>query len=447
MSVENGSTMFSLPIHSGYTMSEIYADFAITELSPVITHVPSQESLKKSETEVVCRRYASDIWSGLERMSQTPTGYPEDMIRIEDGIEISNQRTSPTNIGIFLASSIAARDMQLVSPEETDRSIGTILTSLERAKKYQGMFYNWYDTQTGDAVEQADGALISTVDNAWLAVGLMTILASASDYSVRAEKIIEQMDFPLLYNGDRNLFYGGYYPDSQKPTNWHYDILNTEARIASYIGISTFNIPAINYSRLGRFAPADVEVPSQEIRQPFPSWGGSMFEALMPTLFVPEQNLSSVWEANHREYIKEQMQHGEQHDNGFWGYSPCYNGEYHEEGLDKLAILKGGYGASHIITPHALFLSLPFMSTEAVESLQQLERTYPNFYNEGIGFSDSVNVHTSDVAHSYLSLDQGMSLIALFNHLHGNKMHDYLPQLETIKPLITALNYDQLLVA
>lgn len=431
-------------------MKESFLKTFILEPESVFYQVSSQEELVENETEFTCNRYATDIWSGIRNMSQTHTGYPEDMIRVKDGIKIPNHKTSPTNIGLFLASSIAALDMHLATSYEVEQSVNRVLNSLEEADTHDGLFYNWYDTQTGKLSEDCEKPLISTVDNAWLATGLMIVQASDMEGSQRATNLINQMNFPLLYDDNRNLFFGMYDPEISKPSEWHYDILNTEARIASYIGISTFNIPSINYSRLGKYSPADIEFSSQNSRSHFSSWGGSMFEALLPTLFVPESEWSEAWEDSHRQYIQKQMQHGENHTNGFWGYSPCFTpeGRYQEAGLSEIAMKEGGYGNSDIVTPHALYLSLEFMPTQVIENLQRLESVYPDLYKEGLGFSDSVHIHTGEVAPTYLSLDQEMSFISLFNFLSENKMHQYLaPQLEVIKPLVASLDSQQLLIA
>lgn len=321
--------------------------------------------------------------------------------------------------------------MKFVTSEEATHSIGTVLTSLERAAKYQGLFYNWYDTQTGEVLNKEDKQLISTVDNGWLAAGLLTVMAACSpELAVRAKKLVMQMNFPLLYNKERNLFYGGYYPDTREPSSWHYDILNTEARIASYIGIGLFGIPEINYSRLGKIAPADTEVSPQNTGQMLRSWGGSMFEALMPTLFVPEQE-SLMWEESHQQTIEAQMRYGRQNGKGYWGYSPSNtpSGAYQEAGLAELAIKEGGYQGDgkklDVVTPHALCLGLLFKPAEAASCLKEMEKEYPNFYKPGFGFSDSVDVQKGTVANSYLSLDLAMSLISFYNATSENQMQRY----------------------
>jgi len=449
MSVEQGYMPFFLPTGRSFVMDDNEKDFTVSKLGRTVTHVSVKESSEINEREALCRRYATDTWRGLEHMSQTATGFPEDMVKIDGRSEVSNHKTSPTNIGLFLTSAIAARDLELMSTRDSEQSIDTVLTSLENAKKYKGLFYNWYDTQTGDVIDKTDNSFISTVDNAWLAAGLMTILACAPQFSERADAILNQMNLPFLYDNDRNLFYGGYYPESQKSTNWHYDILNTEARIASYVGISRFGIPSINYNRLGRYAPADRDVSPLVSKRQFASWGGSMFEALMPTLLIPEQEWSQAWKNNHRNYVDQQVQYGKRHNNGFWGFSPSNNpsGEYTESGLAELAIREGGYGTSSVITPHAMFLGLPFMP-EVVQDLQRLELTYPSIYKENIGFVDSVNVQTGEVSHTYLSLDQAMSFISLSNLLSGDSIPKSLsPQLQLIKPLIESLDYDLPLAA
>lgn len=386
------------------------------------------EILRSNEIDAFCREQAQDLATCLlDHMAKTPTGYPEDMVIVENGEAISNHKASPTNIGLHLASLVAIRDMEFVSDEEADRSIDTVLTSLEGAKTHQGLFYNWYDTRTGDAAKMANGSFISTVDNAWLAVGLMTLKNASPAHAERSNKILGEMNFPLLYDETRDLFYGGYNPDYEQPTNWHYDILNTEGRIASYVGISNFGIPPHNYKRLGKYAPADKEVPDNVDKRQLLSWGGSMFEALMPTLFVNEGEISETLASSHNRYIEDQIKYGEQHDNGFWGYSPCYtpDGEYCEFGVDELSIREGGYGMHDVVTPHAIFLSLPFMGERAVDALQRVKRDFPDCYQSGLGFVDSVNVKTGKSANARLSLDQSMSLISLYNYLTNGGMTRY----------------------
>ncbi|CAN5430709.1 hypothetical protein BH10PAT3_BH10PAT3_0600 [soil metagenome] len=390
-------------------------------------------------------RYAADIQSGLNYMSNNPTGYPEDMVVIEEDAEWSNRVTSPTNIGLFLASIVASRDMLLIGADESDSLVNKVLESLEKAETYEGLFYNWYSTQTNATIESVSGKFVSTVDNAWLATGLMTIKSAMPSCAEQAENILHRMNLPILYDEGRDLFYGGIDTTSKHPTTWHYDILNTEGRMASYVGISRYGIPPINYSNLGKYAPAGEDTGQTGFGQSLLAWGGSKFEADMPALFVDEDALSNTWAYTHSYHTAKQIEFGMRNDKGFWGYSPCYspsNG-YIESGLRELAVSRGGYGTQHVIATYAVFLSLETNFDHSIQNLQRIRTTYPDAYREGFGFTDSVDVVSDKVANAYLSLDQAMSLLAIANVVTGNSLREYLsPQLEAAKILIRNLDLE-----
>ena len=70
-----------------------------------------------------------------------------------------------------------------------------------------------------------------------------------------------------------------------------------------------------------------------------PSWGGSMFEDLMVTLFVPEELWAPrSWGVNHPMYVRAQIEYGlADAGYGFWGFSPACNpdGGYRTYGVDR----------------------------------------------------------------------------------------------------------------
>ena len=73
-----------------------------------------------------------------------------------------------------------------------------------------------------------------------------------------------------------------------------------------------------------------------------PTWGGSMFEALMVPLFVPEEKWGpQSWGVNHPLYVRGQIEHGmDEAGYGYWGFSPSNNpyGGYREYGVDQLGM-------------------------------------------------------------------------------------------------------------
>jgi hypothetical protein len=178
-----------------------------------------------------------------------------------------------------------------------------------------------------------------------------------------------------------------------------------------------------------------------------PTWGGSMFEALMVPLFVPEEKWGTKsWALTHPTYVAAQIEHGTNEAGyGYWGFSPSSDpaGGYREYGVDQIGMEPNGYTSDEerttvdegyagcrppqplptsygqgIVTPHASFLALRYAQRAALANLANLQRNF-NAYGPG-GFYDAVNVTTGKVAKRYLSLDQGMVMAALGNALGGD---------------------------
>ena len=165
-----------------------------------------------------------------------------------------------------------------------------------------------------------------------------------------------------------------------------------------------------------------------------PGWGGSMFEELMPDIFVPEAEWGPrSWGLNHPLHVRAQREHGlldAQY--GYWGFSPSSNpaGGYREYGVDALGLNPDGYFSDQqmtnyvhsnppteygdgVVTPHAAFLGMMYEPAEATANLAKLQADFDS-YGPG-GFYDAVNVGTGQVARRHLSLDQSMIMGALGN--------------------------------
>ena len=155
-------------------------------------------------------------------------------------------------------------------------------------------------------------------------------------------------------------------------TGHHYGAFNTEPRIASYLGIASGQIPAKHYfgtfrtfpndncdcawsetKPVGEWKTYDGDLDVFEGALPYrgmnivPTWGGSMFEALMVPLFVPEETWGPrSWGVNHPLYVRGQIEHGmDEAAYGYWGFSPSNNpaGGYREYGVDMLGLDGAGY--------------------------------------------------------------------------------------------------------
>jgi hypothetical protein len=199
-----------------------------------------------------------------------------------------------------------------------------------------------------------------------------------------------------------------------------------------------------------------------------PTWGGSMFEALMVPLFVPEETWGPrSWGVNHPLYVRGQIEHGlEEAGYGYWGFSPSNNpdGGYREYGVDQLGMEPNGYASDEprtfvdqpfgdcpgragspapteynngVVTPHASFLAYRYAPEAALDNLAKL-RTDFDAYGPG-GFYDAINVGTGVVSKRYLSLDQGMVMAALGNALAGDDLRRYVSKgamQEVLEPMM-----------
>jgi hypothetical protein len=450
--------------------------------------------------------YAADTWKSFVALADPQTGLAADNVAVPS-LERSGY-TSPTNIGAYLWSTLAARDLQIITPAEARQRIGQTLATLAQMERSHGLFFNWYDPATAAklTVWPPSGTplhpFLSTVDNGWLAAALMMVANSVPQERDAANAILADMDFGFFYHASNGLLYGGYWPEGTNECNvggytcFDFGTLNTEPRIASYIGIARGQLPATHYFKMWRTFPSTCDWGWQEMKPAgvtqnylgvdvfeghytyrgmniVPSWGGSMFEALMVTLFVPEAQWGPrSWGVNHPLYVEAQIEHGLNEANyGYWGFSPSNDpaGGYREYGVDPIGLNPDGYTSdeerttvdygfaadiagdppcrpaqplpSHygqgVVTPHASFLALPFAPDAA---LQNLEKLRSNFDAYGpLGFYDAVNVSNGAVSKYELALDQGMIMAASVNALRNERLQDYFTRgavEQNVRPLL-----------
>ena len=444
----------------------------------------------------VLLRYARDSWRSFEVM-EFPGGLPADHLRLGTGRGKDPDvapRTTPTNIAAYLWSTLAAGRLRLIEPAEADRRLDRSLATLARMERVHGFFPNHLDPRTGAplATWPDDGRpvrpFLSAVDNGWLAAALIMVGNTHPELRSQAEALLGPMDFGHFYDpfdaadplGHPGQLRGGDYLDDHSSAP-RYRMVNTEPRIASYIGIARGQLPPEHYYRMFRGRPTALgpqkQIPRGESRtylgvpvfeghytcrglRIVPSWGGSMFEALMVPLFVPEDRWAPrSWGVNHPLYVQAQIEHGlVERRYGFWGFSPASDpdGGYEAYGVEALGVAPRGYhaydenfrqssGAAEagsavrhgVITPHASFLALPFAPREALANLRALEAKFPIY--GPYGFRDSVDVATGVVSDRVLALDQGMILAAIANALaDGAMQHAFCdgPVEAAIRPLI-----------
>jgi hypothetical protein len=453
----------------------------LAALVALLVLIPVAQASARDQSRGQLRDYAQGTWASFVAMTDPQSGLPADILN-SDGT--TSVQTSTTNIGAYMWSAVAARRLHLISRRELVARLSRTFTSLEHMERYgdTGQYYNWYDHRTGEKLTywppdpaQEFHPILSSVDNGWLAVGLKIVENSVPRLSERAGALYDAMDFGFYYRPEVNRVLFHFRPDDPAASPCCYDTVVSESRIVDYIGIGRGQLPQKEYYGRWRTFPDTCDWSWQETkplgvwRQYFgvdvfegaypyngtrlvPSWGGSMFEALMPALFVPEERWAPrSWGINHPLTAQAQIYHGmTEAGYGYWGFSAANipEGGYEAWGVDGAGMNPDGGWSNEdktlvdhgfegcpdrapkpdpppsaytngVVTPHAAFLALRFAPAETRANLRRLRRDFPGLYGRW-GFRDSVNVDTGRVSDAYLSLDQGMIMAALGNALGGD---------------------------
>jgi cyclic beta-1,2-glucan synthetase len=248
-----------------------------------------------------------------------------------------------------------------------------------------------------------------------------TLIARYSAFGDRAEGLALGMDFRFLYNTQRRLFAIGYNLEDDRLDRSHYDMLCSEARLTSFLAIAKGDVPARHWFQLGRQATTTAN------QFGLLSWGGTMFEYLMPVLFQRRYEGSLISQAC-RAAVARQKEYGRQL--GIpWGVSESAYGalatnldyQYQSFGVPGLG-LKRGLSEDLVVAPYATMLSLPIAPQTAYANLRKLEQEGGlgrwGFY-DAIEFTpERVPVGKRSVpVRCYMAHHQGMGLTAIGNVL------------------------------
>lgn len=517
--------------------------------------VAPQAVLSSQETQAL-RLIARRTWRFFETfVTPVDNMLPPDNFQ-EDPKPVVAHRTSPTNIGLYLLSTVAARDFGWAGSIDSLSRLEATFAALDKMQRYRGHFFNWYETRNLQALTPAyvssvdsgnlaghlivlanaceewrdspvtpgwrdgvldhlllirqllkksrdehevllvamlsqmerllkqslpdDSVLPSLADIAEEAHGLMADrLLTESMYDLLDEQVIDEhngpdpdllfwlaglnnalkghnedrlrsstdtdqlahrfqsmadraralameMDFHFLVNEERKLLSIGYSLTDNQLDSGCYDLLASEARLASLFAIAKGDIPTRYWFRLSRAAMQSSKGAA------LISWSGSMFEYLMPSL-VMRAAAGTLLEQSNRVVVAHQQAYG--HSLGIpWGVSEsAYNArdleftyQYSNFGVPGLG-LQRGLAQNQVIAPYATALAAMVDGHAAVQNFQRLAEmgargTY-GFY-EALDFTASRLPANQKVAivHSYMAHHQGMSIVALDNTLLRGRM-------------------------
>ena len=100
----------------------------------------------------------------------------------EDPAPVIAHRTSPTNLGLYLLSVVAARDFGWIGTLETVERLEATLQSMHGVERFRGHFYNWYGTLD---LRPLDPKYVSTVDSGNLAGHLIALWNACDEMAKR----------------------------------------------------------------------------------------------------------------------------------------------------------------------------------------------------------------------------------------------------------------------
>ncbi len=242
----------------------------------------------------------------------------------------------------------------------------------------------------------------------------------------RAQELFEAMDFGFLYDPQRQLLSIGYrVADGTLDPNC-YDLLASEARLASFIAIAKGDVPVRHWFRLGRdMTPVDRG-------SALISWSGSMFEYLMPLLLMREPP-GGLLDQTSRLIVRRQIEYGSEL--GIpWGVSEsAFNArdleltyQYSGFGVPGLG-LKRGLSEDFVVAPYATGLATMVDATAAAQNFVHLAAAGglgPYGWYEALDYTRSRIPEGKGVAivRAYMAHHQGMTLVAIADTLHNGSM-------------------------
>jgi cyclic beta-1,2-glucan synthetase len=292
---------------------------------------------------------------------------------------------------------------------------------------------------------EADGATSSHhVEAAYwsraLAAGLTTPAPEPGVFDARLEELASRalafvagMSFDFLYEWQRQIFAIGYrLADAEGPGRLdpsYYDLLASEARLASFVAIAKGDVPDGHWFHLGRLLTSVNGAPT------LLSWNGSLFEYLMP-LLVMQRYPGTLLDQSCRMAVRRQMEYGRQQGVP-WGISESafnvvdHHGTYQYKAFGVPGLgLRRGLGDELVVAPYATALAAMVDPESAAHNFRRLAR-------EGLdgayGFYEAIDYthRKADegesvgelrphgtrgvVVQAFLAHHQGMSLVALTN--------------------------------
>ncbi|MFO0850628.1 MAG: glucoamylase family protein [Gemmataceae bacterium] len=242
----------------------------------------------------------------------------------------------------------------------------------------------------------------------------------------RAVGFADRMDFRFLYNPGRHLFTIGFEVPHHKPDAGHYDLLASESCVTSFLMVARGVVPRKHWFMLGRLVTRAAGRPG------LVSWGGTMFEYLMPRLVLPPAR-GTLLDTAQRTAVARHVEYGRQlglpwgvSESGFAALGPDGDYQYQSFGVPGLG-LKRGLAKDRVVAPYATLLAV---QTDPAAAVANFARLRADGGEGAFGFYEAIDYtpgrvrpdDRAEVVKSYMAHHQGMGLCAIANRLTGDAL-------------------------
>ncbi|MBN1384386.1 MAG: beta galactosidase jelly roll domain-containing protein [Elusimicrobia bacterium] len=374
----------------------------ITYLLPhnLIGEAPDFKSRISEKDYRYLQTLAENTWQCIEYLGKSPSGLPYDRS------DKSHVNTSVSNIGLYMASIVAAEKLKFIKREKAIRLISKILDSVENLPQWEGFIQSWHDVDTLKPIPE--DPWVSILDSGHLAAGYIVARQAFPELNRRISKLLDAMNWAELYDAESKKLIGGHNMKTEEP-GWQLTWIGSDARSAILIAVGSGKVPVDAWNTLVR----DKET-KYGMSYYIPGWnGGGLFMQCIDFSFFDERYTEMYKSAAAFAYA--QMHHARVIGAPVWGWSASDSPRHGYIGVNCLR--------DEVVTPHASSLVISIFPEEVINNLKELDRlgarkdiTIGN-KSYAFGFRDGIDYVTSETTNSYLVLDQGMLFMALANFL------------------------------
>ena len=372
---------------------------AILDL-PEAAFEEAQEAASKTKHAADARWSANEARSRLQNIQQTVRSYAPWFLP-----EFATLRNDPA-ASLDLMDNIALGEL----PEFIDKLEQRLKLAIESpASPEQGPLY-----------ERLRSLLSEARRNTSRLAGDLRIIAA------EAGKLADEMDFGFLLNQRRKLMAVGFDVNAQEMHPACYDLLATESRTAIFVAIAKEDIPQESWFLLGRAHTLE------RGRPVLLSWTGTLFEYLMPALWM-RTYANTLLERSRAAAVRAQQAYAAVKgvpwgisESAYFKLDEAGNYQYHAFGLPHLALRKPDMNAL-VISPYSTFLAL---NIDPWDALRNLRRMDDMGWCGAYGFYEAADYSSvrrrrfgrrqPQLVRCWMAHHQGMSLLAVANFLNGN---------------------------